>query len=175
VWSNDRKKNLFEDPKGELGVSKLGYHFLGGLIHHAAAMCAITNPTVNSYKRINAPRTLSGATWSPSSITYGGNNRTHMVRIPDAGRAEYRLPDGAANPYLLLAATSPSGSVTQRWTADQGGGVRPSISCANFGMSMLPPERITPTRFPFMVSRSLISAASGAAPAPSAMVWQQRK
>jgi glutamine synthetase len=82
-------------------------------------MCAITNPTVNSYKRINAPRTLSGATWSPSSITYGGNNRTHMVRIPDAGSAEYRLPDGAANPYLLLASTSPSGSVTQRWTVSR--------------------------------------------------------
>jgi glutamine synthetase len=103
VWTKDGKKNLFEDPKGELGVSKLGYHFLGGLMHHAAAMCAITNPTVNSYKRINAPRTVSGATWSPSSITYGGNNRTHMVRIPDAGRAEYRLPDCSANPYLLLA------------------------------------------------------------------------
>ncbi len=99
VWDNDRKKNLFEDDKGDLGVSQLGYHFLGGLMQHAAAMAAITNPTVNSYKRINAPRTISGATWSPSSITYGGNNRTHMVRIPDAGRAEYRLPDGAANPY----------------------------------------------------------------------------
>ena len=72
-------------------------------MHHASAMTAITNPTVNSYKRINAPRTISGATWSPSSITYGGNNRTHMVRIPDGGRAEYRLPDNAANPYLLLA------------------------------------------------------------------------
>jgi len=103
VWTKDGKKNLFEDLKGELGVSKLGYHFLGGLMQHAAAMCAITNPTVNSYKRINAPRTISGATWSPSSITYGGNNRTHMVRIPDSGRAEYRLPDCAANPYLLLA------------------------------------------------------------------------
>lgn len=103
VWTKDGKKNLFEDPKGELGVSQLGYHFLGGLMHHASAMCAITNPTVNSYKRINAPRTISGATWSPSSITYGGNNRTHMVRIPDSGRAEYRLPDCAANPYLLLA------------------------------------------------------------------------
>ncbi len=60
VWDNDGKTNLFEDEKGELGVSKLGYHFLGGLMHHAAAMCAITNPTVNSYKRINAPRTISG-------------------------------------------------------------------------------------------------------------------
>ena len=78
-------------------------------MHHAAAMAAITNPTVNSYKRINAPRTVSGATWSPSSITFGGNNRTHMVRIPDEGRAEYRLPDNAANPYLLLASILAAG------------------------------------------------------------------
>ncbi len=61
------------------------------------------NPTVNSYKRINAPRTLSGATWSPNTVTYTGNNRTHMIRIPDAGRFELRLADGAANPYLLQA------------------------------------------------------------------------
>ena len=109
VWDNDRKNNLFHDAKGDLGLSQLAYNFLGGLMHHAAAMCAITNPTVNSYKRINAPRTISGATWSPSSITFGGNNRTHMVRIPDEGRAEYRLPDGAANPYLLLASILAAG------------------------------------------------------------------
>jgi glutamine synthetase len=61
------------------------------------------NPTVNSYKRINAPRTTSGATWSPNTVTYSGNNRTHMIRIPEGGRFELRLPDGAANPYLLQA------------------------------------------------------------------------
>jgi glutamate---methylamine ligase len=70
---------------------------------HAAALCAITNPTVNSYKRINGTTTLSGATWSPNTITWAGNNRTHMVRIPDAGRFELRLADGAAKPYLLQA------------------------------------------------------------------------
>ena len=59
---------------------------------------------MNSYKRINAPRTTSGATWSPNTVTYAGNNRTHMIRIPDAGRFEFRLADGAANPYLLQAA-----------------------------------------------------------------------
>ena len=90
-------------PKDELGLSPMAYHFLGGLIHHADSLVAITNPTVNSYKRINAPRTLSGATWSPNTVTFGGNNRTHMVRVPDAGRIEFRLPDGAANPYLMLA------------------------------------------------------------------------
>jgi glutamine synthetase len=109
VWDKSGKTNLFHDAKGELGLSTLAYNFLGGLMHHAAAMAAITNPTVNSYKRINAPRTISGATWSPSSITFGGNNRTHMVRIPDEGRAEYRLPDNAANPYLLLAAILAAG------------------------------------------------------------------
>lgn len=103
VWTLDGSACVFDDANGELGLSQQAYHFLGGLMQHGAAMCAITNPTVNSYKRINAPATLSGATWSPSSVTYGGNNRTHMVRIPDAGRLEFRLADGAANPYLLQA------------------------------------------------------------------------
>jgi glutamine synthetase type III len=109
VWDNGRKTNLFHDAKGEMGLSRTAYHFLGGLMQHADSLVAITNPTVNSYKRINAPRTVSGATWSPNTVTYGGNNRTHMVRIPDEGRAEFRLPDGAANPYLMLAAIIAAG------------------------------------------------------------------
>lgn len=102
VWTLDGKACEFNGDD-EMGLSETAYHFLGGLMAHGTAMCAITNPTVNSYKRINAPATLSGATWSPSSVTYGGNNRTHMVRIPDRGRLEFRLADGAANPYLLQA------------------------------------------------------------------------
>ena len=78
-------------------------------MQHAEALCAFTNPTVNSYKRINAPPTLSGATWSPNTVTYAGNNRTHMIRIPDPGRFELRLADGAANPYLLQAAILAAG------------------------------------------------------------------
>ncbi len=101
VWKG--KQNLFADDAGELGLSALGYQFIGGLLHSAQSLAAITNPTVNSYKRINAPRTTSGATWSPSSISYTGNNRTHMIRIPDDGRLEFRLADGATNPYLLQA------------------------------------------------------------------------
>ena len=101
--------NVFADTAGELGLSKDAYHFIGGLLHSAEALAAITNPTVNSYKRINAPRTTSGATWSPNSVTYTGNNRTHMIRIPDAGRFEFRLADGAANPYLLQAAILAAG------------------------------------------------------------------
>lgn len=103
VWDTAGTSNMFYDAADEMGLSKPGYTFLGGIMNHAEALAAITNPTVNSYKRINAPRTLSGATWSPNSVTWTGNNRTHMVRVPGKGRFELRLPDGAANPYLLQA------------------------------------------------------------------------
>jgi glutamine synthetase len=109
AWSKTSGENLFADPQGELGLSAMAYQFIGGVMHEAQALCAITNPTVNSYKRINAPVTLSGATWSPNTVTYGGNNRTHMIRIPDAGRFEFRLADGAANPYLLQASLLAAG------------------------------------------------------------------
>jgi glutamine synthetase len=101
--------NLFHDPAGELGLSRLAYHFLGGLIAHAPALCAITNPTANSYRRLAAPPTTSGATWSPAGISYSANNRTHMLRLPDDQRIELRLPDGAAHPYLLQAALLAAG------------------------------------------------------------------
>ncbi len=103
VWDKTGKDNRFYDRTDEIGLSQQGYHFLGGIMRHAEALAAITNPTVNSYKRINAPRTLSGATWAPNSVTWTGNNRTHMVRVPGKGRFELRLPDGAANPYLMQA------------------------------------------------------------------------
>jgi len=102
LWRGDT--NLFEDPADELGISSVGYNFVGGLLHHAQALCALLNPTVNSYKRINAPRTLSRATWSPNTVTYAADNRTHMIRIPSGNRCELRLADGSANPYLLQAA-----------------------------------------------------------------------
>lgn len=107
IWKGT--DNVFADKGDELGLSSLGYEFIGGLIHNADALCAITNPTINSYKRINAPRTISGATWAPNTVTYTGNNRTHMIRVPDAGRFEFRLADGAANPYLLAASVMAAG------------------------------------------------------------------
>jgi glutamate---methylamine ligase len=109
LWSTKNGGNVFEDGNGELGLSQAAYHFIGGVMHNAEALCAISNPVVNSYKRINAPATLSGATWSPNTVTYSGNNRTHMIRIPDPGRFELRLADGAANPYLLQAALLAAG------------------------------------------------------------------
>jgi glutamine synthetase len=120
VWDAAGRKNLFHDGNGVLGISDLAYHFLGGLLHHGPALAAISNPTVNSYKRINAPRTTSGATWAPNTITYGGNNRTHMIRIPGEGRFELRLADGAANPYLYPAAVLAAGMDGIENTRDPG-------------------------------------------------------
>ncbi|WP_430911520.1 type III glutamate--ammonia ligase [Methylobacterium sp. sgz302541] len=112
--------NVFKDTADEIGLSRTGYHFIGGLIHSADALAAITNPTVNSYKRINAPRTASGATWAPNTVTYTGNNRTHMVRVPGGGRFELRLADGAVNPYLLQAALLAAGLDGIRQERDPG-------------------------------------------------------
>ena len=100
VWRGTANAFMGDD---ELGLSPLAHQFLGGIMAHAEGLCALTNPVVNSYKRINAPVTLSGATWSPSTVSWGGNNRTHMVRVPGPGRMECRLADGAVNPYLLQA------------------------------------------------------------------------
>ncbi|MDX8468255.1 type III glutamate--ammonia ligase [Mesorhizobium sp. VK23B] len=120
VWDLGGKTNAFADKDMELGLSEKGRHFLGGIMKHASALAAITNPTVNSYKRINAPRTVSGATWAPNTVTWTGNNRTHMVRVPGPGRFELRLPDGAANPYLMQAAIIAAGLSGIRTKADPG-------------------------------------------------------
>jgi glutamine synthetase len=109
VWDKSGSVNKFLDDGDEMGLSKLAYQFLGGVMHNADSLAAIFNPSVNSYKRIDATVTLSGATWSPNAISYSGNNRTHMVRIPDPGRFELRLMDGAANPYLLQAGVLAAG------------------------------------------------------------------
>ncbi|MCH8159750.1 MAG: type III glutamate--ammonia ligase [Proteobacteria bacterium] len=109
VWDMAGKKNLFLNKRDEMGLSKLAYQFIAGVLHSADSMAAMFIPSVNSYKRIDAAVTSSGATWSPNAITYSGNNRTHMIRIPDAGRFEIRLMDGATNPYLLQAAVVAAG------------------------------------------------------------------
>ena len=106
----DGKKSLFEDgsDKSGLGLSKLAYHFMGGLLAHAPALAALAAPSVNSYKRLVVGRSLTGATWAPAYISYGDNNRSTMVRIP-YGRLELRLPDGGCNPYLTTAAVIAAG------------------------------------------------------------------
>ena len=107
LW--DGKQNKFLESGEKLGLSKIAYNFLGGIMKFAQPLTAFFNPTINSYRRINAPPTKSGASWSPSSISYSGNNRTHMIRVPDPGRFELRLMDGATNPYLLQAGVLATG------------------------------------------------------------------
>jgi glutamine synthetase len=116
-----KTRNLFEDdadPRG-LRLSRMAYHFLGGLLAHARALAAVCAPTVNSYKRLVVGQALSGATWAPAYIAYGDNNRTGCVRIP-GGRLEMRLPDAGCNPYLATAAILAAGMDGVRRELDPG-------------------------------------------------------
>ena len=110
LWEGD--KPLFvaegEDPRG-LGISEMAYNYIGGILEHARAAVAVTCPTVNSYKRMGVGAPTSGATWAPAYVSYGGNNRTQMLRIPEGNRVEHRGTDGSANPYLALVAVLASG------------------------------------------------------------------
>jgi glutamine synthetase len=102
--------NIFHDdadPRG-LGLTKLAYHFMAGVLHHAKALTALLAPSVNSYKRLVVGNTPSGATWAPVFVAYGDNNRTAMVRIP-YGRLEVRVGDSGMNPYLATAALIAAG------------------------------------------------------------------
>lgn len=111
LWDEKEQRNLFADqfdPKG-FGLAKEAYHFIGGILYHAKALSAIVCPTVNSYKRLTAMSSMSGSTWAPNIIGYGGNNRTQYIRIPDSGRIEFRAMDGSANPYLATAAILAAG------------------------------------------------------------------
>jgi glutamine synthetase len=111
LWRDGQ--NLFEreradDPRG-LGLSDLAYQFIAGLKANAKAYIALTAPTVNSYKRLIVGAPTSGATWAPVYVSYGYNNRTQMLRIPDVGRIEDRTVDGSCNPYLAATAMLATG------------------------------------------------------------------
>jgi len=92
-----------------LGLSSLAYSFVAGVLEHATGIQLLLGPTVNSYKRTRAVTTASGASWAPTSPTYGGNDRTHYIRVPDGQRIEVRGGDGSANPYLAIAAVLGAG------------------------------------------------------------------
>jgi glutamine synthetase len=110
LWKDG--ENVFDaDPAEDehgMGLSPEAYAFIGGLKAHAQAYIALTAPTVNSYKRLVVGST-SGSAWAPVYISYGRNNRTQMLRIPDAGRIEDRTVDGSCNPYLGATAVLASG------------------------------------------------------------------
>jgi glutamine synthetase len=107
------------DARG-LGLSPLAYSFVAGLIDHAQGLQAVLAPTVNAYKRTNASSTRSGATWAPRTATYGGNDRTHLLRVPDGNRVELRGGDGSANPYLAAATALAAGLDGVRRELDPG-------------------------------------------------------
>jgi glutamine synthetase len=111
LWDATTGAELFADPgdSRELGLSQLAYQYIAGLIDHGPALAGVTCPTVNSYKRMGVGAPQSGATWAPAYATYGGNNRTQMLRVPEAGRVENRAVDGSANPYLAMAAQLAAG------------------------------------------------------------------
>jgi glutamine synthetase len=94
-------RNAFDDPKGKWGLSDVAIHYIAGLLAHARGFCAVTNPLVNSYKR------LVPGYEAPTNIAWSMRNRSPLVRIPDrrgqGARCELRMPDPSANPYLALA------------------------------------------------------------------------
>ncbi len=109
LWSGADALFPGEDDARGLGLSDLAYSFIGGLLEHAPALQAFLAPTVNSYKRSGATTSSSGATWSPRKASFGGNDRTHMIRVPDNKRIELRSGDGSANPYLAIATALEAG------------------------------------------------------------------
>ena len=111
-------KNLFPLAKGEkdwkgLGLSKTAIHYIGGLLKHVRAITAIASPQINCYRRIQSGEfvysTNSGYTWTPSTASYGDNNRTQLFRCPSPNRFEDRSPSAMVNPYLLLAVNIAAG------------------------------------------------------------------
>lgn len=105
LYDLESGENLFscpssEDPNG-LGLTKLGYQFIAGIIKHGPALCAAFAPTVNSYKRLVRQGDMPYFTWAPVFNSFGSNNRTNSIRVPmNGGRCESRNADGAVNPYL---------------------------------------------------------------------------
>jgi glutamine synthetase len=121
------------DERG-LGLSPTAYSFIGGILDHACALQAVVAPTVNSYKRTGATTTASGASWAPRNPTYGGNDRTHYIRVPDNQRVELRGGDGSANPYLAIAAALGAGIDGIKRSLDPG-----AVGAVASGRPTLPP------------------------------------
>jgi glutamine synthetase len=118
-------RNLFackpaEDPRG-LGLTELGYHFVGGILRHGKALCAAFAPTVNSYKRLVRQGEMAYFSWAPVFNSFGSNNRTNSIRVPaGGGRCESRNVDGSVNPYLAATLALAAGLEGIRERIDPG-------------------------------------------------------
>lgn len=119
-------RNHFRVPPGEedkygLGLSKLGYSFIAGILKHGRALCAAFAPTVNSYKRLIRRGAMGYYSWAPVFNSFGTNNRTNSVRVPmGGGRCESRNADSACNPYLAGALALAAGLEGVREELDPG-------------------------------------------------------
>jgi glutamine synthetase len=125
LYDLDTGTNLFaqnpaKDPRG-LGLTELGYFFIGGILRHGKALCAAFAPTVNSYKRLVRQGAMAGFSWAPVFNSYGSNNRTNSMRVPGGGgRCESRNVDGAVNPYLAATLALAAGLEGIREKLDPG-------------------------------------------------------
>ncbi len=125
LYDLETKANLFkckpeDDPRG-LGLTPMGYHFIGGILRHGRALCAAFAPTVNSYKRLVRRGAMATFSWAPVFNSYGSNNRTNSIRVPmGGGRCESRNADGALNPYLAAALALAAGLEGVREKIDPG-------------------------------------------------------
>jgi glutamine synthetase len=125
LYDLETGRNMFacppkEDPRG-LGITELGYHFIGGILKHGLALCAAWAPTVNSYKRLVRRGMMAYYSWAPVFNSYGRNNRTNSLRVPmGGGRVESRNADSSCNPYLAAALALAAGLEGIRERIDPG-------------------------------------------------------
>jgi glutamine synthetase len=125
LFDLETKENLFkckpeDDPRG-LGLTPMGYHFIGGILRHGRALCATFAPTVNSYKRLVRRGSMATFSWAPVFNSYGSNNRTNSIRVPmGGGRCESRNADGSLNPYLAATLALAAGLEGVREKVDPG-------------------------------------------------------
>lgn len=125
LYELGNKRNLFSCERGDdtrgLGLTEMGYHFIGGILKHGRALCAAFAPTVNSYKRLVRQGAMSYFSWAPVFNSYGSNNRTNSIRVPaGGGRCESRNADGAVNPYLAATLALAAGLEGIRERIDPG-------------------------------------------------------
>jgi glutamine synthetase len=145
LWNPKKKQNPFYDPKGYAYISQECRYFIGGLLEHAKALCAIIAPAVNSYKRL-----VSGYE-APVYVAWSKRNRSALVRVPafnpqngNEARIEFRCPDPLCNPYLTYTATFEAGMEGIRKKIDPGDPVDVNIyhlteeERKNLGVKVLP-------------------------------------
>ena len=142
-------RNRFHDPHAELELSETALHYIGGLLCHARGMCAVTNPLVNSYKR------LVPGYEAPTNIVWSERNRSPLVRVPErrgtGTRVELRMPDPACNPYLAFAIMIAAGLDGVRNRIDPG----PPINRNIFKMSHREKRRLHIDELPSDLSEAV--------------------